>query len=1085
MLPPSIDATVGVESMRSPISSLRRLLLVVATLLPLSLHAQYADGLVAYWPFDGDLLDESTSAAHGTLIEGSGDAELRFAPAQFNDGVDLNNFAAGAFEQYVEITGGSEDLFDFAGGSMTVSLWCSTPFLSIDNQTIIAKGNGDSWRLSRDGGNSAPAFSGGLNTAATGDPLLHFLDDTSMHHVVGVVEAGVGVRLYLDGQLISNVNGDAQLGDSPARLAIGGNPEAAADLFRTWEGIIDDVAIWSRALNGGEIATLYNNGTGVSVGEALNPVDTDSDGMPDFYENTNGLDPNVDDAGDDLDSDGLTNLEEFQGGTDPQSGDTDDDGLSDGDEINVHSTSPVNGDTDGDGLGDGDEVNGTLNPFLDNTLRPDFDPENDPAGDPTDPSSTDSDGDEFDDKTEIDFKSDPNDIEESPSSWQIGLKGYWPLDKASYDASDDDSFPDASGRGFPGQLAGDSLTPNWFGNPFYPQVVRLDGSSQRIEIQGEPDEFAMAGEDITISAWFLTPAWGKTWQAVVAKGEGSNWRVHRHAGNDAMSYAGGGANDLFGGPSVANFAWHHVVAQTIEGVGTRLWVDSELVASANDNASLTSNGQAMMIGGNPDTGGDNFRTLFGAISEVAIWNRILSPGEIQTIWNNFDGSSGGATIAQLIEGLDSDGDGMTDLYEEANGLDKGVDDAEGDLDGDGLNNLLEFKNRTRADIEDSDGDGLNDFEEVTAGTDPHEEDTDGDNRTDFEELNEAPLTDPLDPDTDGDGRNDGSEVGAGTDPLDPNSFPLLPVLLHYSFDNDQGTEVINHGSLRSSGSLNGSATYVESHHPALGKAFMGNRTGANDAYVDTNHNGNQLGLGGQDYTASALIRWDGPAGQEDHMIFGQLVDGTQAQLHHGLRVNNGGVNDGHFGHWGNDVNDTGTVQVGVWHHIAFTYKSGRAAIHIDGLEAGSGNVGSLTGNGQNQNIVIGFTARNNNPSSVTHGSFNGAIDEVKIFERALDDTEIFDEANRSLSPPDPADPDPVLVITPGAFDANSETLALSISGIPANSTYHLRSSTDGQTFEVLNPAIDLTSETAFPLLVPVNAGGVDAILLQVFEGASN
>lgn len=1068
-----------------PTSSPLRLLALLATLFPLSLQAQYSDGLVAYWPFDGDLLDASDTGAHGTLVEGSGDTELRFAAGQFDDGVNLNDFAAGAFEQYIEITGGSENLFDFTGGSMTVSLWCSTPFLSIDNQTIIAKGNGNSWRLSRDGGNSAPAFFGGLGTGAAGDPLDHFLDDTSLHHLVGVVEAGVGVSLYMDGQLISSVLGDAQLSDAPTRLAIGGNPDAAADLFRTWEGVIDDVAIWSRALNAGEIATLYNNGNGVSVGEALNPADTDDDGMPDFYENTNGLDPNVNDAGDDLDADGLTNLEEFQGGTDPQNEDTDGDELSDGDEVNVHSTSPINGDTDGDGLSDGAEVTGSLNPFLANTLRPDFDPEIDPAGDPTDPSNADSDGDDFDDEVEVDFKSDPNDPEVAPSTWQIGLKGYWPLDKASYDASGDDTFPDASGRGFPGQLAGTATNNLWFGSPFYPAVARLDGSDQRIEIQGDdPDEFAMAGDDITVSTWCLVPAWGKNWQAVVAKGEGSNWRVHRHDGNDAMSYAGGGAADLFGGPPVANFAWHHVVAQTIEGVGTRLWVDSQLVASANDDASLTANGQTMMIGGNPDTAGDNFRTLFGAICEVAIWNRILTPGEIQTIWNNYDGSSGGATIAELIEEKDTDGDGMTDIYEDSNGLDKEVDDAAGDLDDDGLSNLLEFKNQTRANDPDSDDDGLNDLDEITAGTDPFQADTDGDNRTDFEELNEKPLTDPLNPDSDGDGRSDGAEVGAGTDPLDPTSFPLLPILLYYSFDNDEGTEVKNRGSLGDSGTLEGAATYIDSHHPLLGKAFKGNRTGANDAYVNTNFSGSRLGLGSQSYTASALIRWDGVAGQEDHMVFGQLVDGGSAQLHHGLRVNNGGTNDGHFGHWGNDVTDTGSVTPGVWHHIAFTYNDGRGAIHIDGMEAGSNNVGALTDNGQSQNIVIGFTARNNNASSVTHGSFNGALDEVKIFERALDDSEILDEAARALNPQEPDDPDPMLAITPGAYDADSGTLALTISGIPAGDTFHLRSSTDGQTYSILNPAIDLTSETPFPLQVPVDPDGDSAILLQVFEGSS-
>ena len=47
-------------------------------------------------------------------------------------------------------------------------------------------------------------------------------------------------------------------------------------------------------------------------------LDTDNDGLPDFYETENGLDPNdADDASGDLDGDGFTNLEEYEAGTDP------------------------------------------------------------------------------------------------------------------------------------------------------------------------------------------------------------------------------------------------------------------------------------------------------------------------------------------------------------------------------------------------------------------------------------------------------------------------------------------------------------------------------------------------------------------------------------------------------------------------------------------------------------------------------------------------------------------------------------------------------------------------------------------------
>ncbi|MCB9696944.1 MAG: DUF4215 domain-containing protein, partial [Alphaproteobacteria bacterium] len=68
---------------------------------------------------------------------------------------------------------------------------------------------------------------------------------------------------------------------------------------------------------------------------------------------------------------------------------------------------------------------------------------------------------------------------------------------------------------------------------------------------------------------------------------------------------------------------------------------------------------------------------------------------------------------------------------------------------------------------DSDGDGLTDVEEDALGTDPNDPDSDGDGLTDGEE--DALGTDPLDADSDDDGLADGEESGFGTDPLDPDS----------------------------------------------------------------------------------------------------------------------------------------------------------------------------------------------------------------------------------------------------------------------------------------------------------------------------
>ncbi|MDG2122657.1 MAG: hypothetical protein P8J87_03105, partial [Verrucomicrobiales bacterium] len=173
-------------------------------------------------------------------------------------------------------------------------------------------------------------------------------------------------------------------------------------------------------------------------------------------------------------------------------------------------------------------------------------------------------------------------------------------------------------------------------------------------------------------------------------------------------------------------------------------------------------------------------------------------------------------VSFLVPSLedDEDGDGMPDGWEDANGLDRTVNDAALDADGDLLANVDEFRRETNPQVKDTDGDGLEDVVETgtgvfvdagdtgtfgnladsdrdglldgvetntgvfvdvgNTGTDPNDDDSDGDTITDGYEVVRGAILDPnvaadAANDPDADGSNNGAEFAVGTDPEDDDS----------------------------------------------------------------------------------------------------------------------------------------------------------------------------------------------------------------------------------------------------------------------------------------------------------------------------
>ncbi|MDC0319159.1 LamG domain-containing protein, partial [Verrucomicrobia bacterium] len=200
-------------------------------------------GLIAYWPFDGDLQD-AVGDSHG---EGMGSDDIVYASGKFGQGIELDGV-----DQFVETPLDNEEMFDFQDGTgFSISAWYKVGEFTKSWQALIAKGEGNRWRIHRRGGENILTGNGGNGDVPAGTPDIN---DGELHHIVLVSDPeNDEVRLYSDGELSSSNNAPAiQSNENP--MMIGENPDARN---RTWSGIIDDVGIWNRPITESEIALIW------------------------------------------------------------------------------------------------------------------------------------------------------------------------------------------------------------------------------------------------------------------------------------------------------------------------------------------------------------------------------------------------------------------------------------------------------------------------------------------------------------------------------------------------------------------------------------------------------------------------------------------------------------------------------------------------------------------------------------------------------------------------------------------------------------------------------------------------------------
>lgn len=225
-------------------------------MIPSSAKAALIDNLISYWKLDESSGNAADSVGGNTLTN----TGVVYTTGKINNGAD---FEAGDAGDKLEIADGSQSGLDITG-NISVSLWVKLESAPGGDYILFSKWNA----TGNQRGYQMWYQPGTINFQISSDG-----SNSDLYSVSQTLTAGSWYHLAFTWKASTSqgewyVNGTNTASPTGALTAIFNNTASfvlgnyAATIGEDYDGIIDEVGIWPRALTSTEVTTLYNGGAG-------------------------------------------------------------------------------------------------------------------------------------------------------------------------------------------------------------------------------------------------------------------------------------------------------------------------------------------------------------------------------------------------------------------------------------------------------------------------------------------------------------------------------------------------------------------------------------------------------------------------------------------------------------------------------------------------------------------------------------------------------------------------------------------------------------------------------------------------------